>query len=185
MTVSAAVWLAAAYGTFLLLVAFALDLIARRACGRTPDRRPGPFTYHAGHDAWLCPEDQWLRPYSFDPGTRVMRYRALPAVCNGCPVKQTCTTSDTGREMARSVDPWPASQAERLHRGIACTVALLGVLWPLATALGTRTAAERVVLAGTALLLAAASRPLWSHLHRAPADFPGDFSAEPGDRGRG
>ncbi|MFC4062871.1 hypothetical protein ACFOWE_31655 [Planomonospora corallina] len=183
--VSTAVWFSVAYGTFLLLVAFALDLAARRACGRTANRRSGAFAYHADHDAWLCPQDQWLWPYAFDPHNRVMRYRARPAVCNSCPVKETCTTSDTGREVSRSVDPWPASEAERFHRGIACTVALLGVLWPLAVALGDRTVTERAVLAGTAALLAAGSRPLWSHLRRTTVDFPLDFSAEPGERGRG
>ncbi|MFC4062872.1 hypothetical protein ACFOWE_31660, partial [Planomonospora corallina] len=68
---------------------------------------------------------------------------------------------------------------ERFHRGIACTVALLGVLWPLAVALGDRTVTERAVLAGTAALLAAGSLPLWSHLRRTTVDFPTDIRAEP------
>ena len=97
-----------------------------------------------------------------------MRYRATPAVCNGCPVKDTCTTSDTGREVTRSVDPWPASEADRFHRGIACTIAVLGVLWPLAVTLSDRTWTERAVLAGVVLLIAA-GRPLWSHLRRTTA----------------
>ena len=47
------------------------------------------FVYHEDHDAWLCPEDQWLWPKSFDPDNRVMRYRGSPSICNACPVKQT------------------------------------------------------------------------------------------------
>ena len=80
----------------------------------------------ADHDAWVCPQDHWLWPTSFDPKHRVMRYRALPVVCNSCPVKSTCTTSDHGREISREIDPWPHSDAGRFHRGIACCVAGLG-----------------------------------------------------------
>jgi hypothetical protein len=174
-----AIWLAAGYGTLLLLVAFTLDRTARRASSRATGRRSGGFTYHAGHDAWICPEDQWLWPHSFDPDNRVMRYRATPAVCNGCPVKDTCTTSQVGREVTRNVDPWPASEAERFHRGIACTIALLGVLWPQATALlGEHTWIERAVLAGAAALLAAGGLPLWSHLRRTTAGFLAEVRAD-------
>ena len=42
----------------------------------------GGFSYHEDHDAWTCPEDQWLWPQSFDPDNRVMRYRGSPTVCN-------------------------------------------------------------------------------------------------------
>ncbi|GIH81505.1 hypothetical protein Plo01_79340 [Planobispora longispora] len=177
--IAPAVWLAVVYGTFLLLIAFALDLAARQTSGRASGRRSGAFTYHAAHDAWVCPEDQWLWPHSFDPEHRVMRYRATPAVCNACPVKDTCTTSEAGREITRTVDPWPASEAERFHRGIACTLALLSTLWPLATALPPeRTWTERAILAAAVLLLAAGGLPLWSHLRRTTAGFPAGVRSE-------
>ena len=44
----------------------------------------GGFSYHQDHDAWKCPEDQWLWPQSFDPDHRVMRYRGSPSICNAC-----------------------------------------------------------------------------------------------------
>lgn len=176
-TIGIATWLSAAYGLFLLTVAFGLDMIARRTAVRTGAWRSGAFTYHANHDAWVCPEDQWLWPHSFDPDNRVMRYRASPTVCNSCPVKHSCTTSDTGREISRNVDPWPSSEAERFHRGVACAVAVLGMVWPLAMALGERTAAERFVLFAAAAFVALGSRPLWSHLRGSPAAFPDHVEA--------
>ena len=97
------------YAVFLLLAAYGLDLMAKRTSRHTAGWRSGSFTYHEDHDAWVCPEDQWLWPQSFDPDNRVMRYRANPTVCNNCPVKDTCTTSDSGREISRNVDPWPHS----------------------------------------------------------------------------
>ncbi|WP_127129931.1 hypothetical protein [Georgenia sp. SYP-B2076] len=178
MRVDIAVWLAAAYAVVLLVVAFGLDSMARRTATRTAAWRSGAFTYHADHDAWVCPEDQWLWPQSFDPENRVMRYRASPAVCNACPVKDTCTTSDHGREISRNVDPWPSSEAERFHRGIACAVAVLGAVWPLGMMLGGRTSAELLVLAASLAVVALGSWPLWSHLRRSPAAFPDHVKVE-------
>jgi hypothetical protein len=166
------VWLAAGYAVFLLVVAHLLDVAARRAATRSSRWRSGSFVYHADHDAWVCPQDQWLWPQSFDPDNRVMRYRASPSVCNACPVRSRCTTSPHGREVTRNVDPWPSSEAERFHRGIACAIVVLALLWPLASMLGDRSGAERAVLAGAVTLVALGSWPLWSHLRRTPAGFP-------------
>lgn len=176
--VSVEVWLALGYAVFLLLVAFGLDLAARRTASRSSRWRSGSFTYHPDHDAWVCPEDQWLWPQSFDPGNRVMRYRAAPSVCNACPVKSSCTTNDHGREVTRNVDPWPSSEAERFHRGVACTVAVLAVVWPLLSMLGDRTATELVLLGTTTAAVVLASMPLWSHLRRSPAQFPEHVKVE-------
>ena len=111
------------------------------------------FTYHADHDAWQCPQDQWLWPTSFDPHSRVMRYRAKPSVCNSCPVKSTCTTSDHGREISRDIDPWPYSEAGQFHRGIACAIAGLALVMVLAMMLAEHNAADLVVLLVTALVV--------------------------------
>jgi hypothetical protein len=167
----AAGWLALGYGAVLVLVAYGVDVLARRAAHRIEQDRSGGFSYHEDHDAWLCPQDQWLWPTSFDPDNRVMRYRASPTVCNACPVKHTCTTSASGREMSRAVDSWPASEAARFHRGIACAITVLAVAWPLATAVagGGSTAATAMLITGS-VVLGALSLPLWSHLRRTPGD---------------
>jgi hypothetical protein len=169
--VDVVVWLTCGYAAFLLLAAYGLDLMAKRTSRHTADWRSGSFTYHEDHDAWVCPEDQWLWPQSFDPDNRVMRYRANPTVCNNCPVKDTCTTSDSGREISRNVDPWPHSEAGRFHRGMACSVAILAILLPLFTMIGN-SALESGVLAAAAVFVGLASWPLWSHLRHTPAGFP-------------
>lgn len=163
-------WLAAGYGVVLLLAAHGIDQMAKRAHNRMFADRSGGFVYHENHDAWLCPEDQWLYPRSFDPDNRVMRYRGLPLVCNSCPVKDTCTQSNDGREVTRAIDPWPASEAARFHRGIACAVSVIAILWPAVTALVVQSWTSQVLVLGTAVLVAVASIPLWSHLRRSPAD---------------
>jgi hypothetical protein len=170
--VSMGVWFAAAYGAFLVLAAHGVDLVARRTAANTDRWHSGAFVYHEDHDAWLCPQDQWLWPQSFDPENRVMRYRASPAVCNSCPVKESCTTTSHGRELSRNVDPWPSSEAERFHRGIACAISVLAVVWPLGALFQAVGAVDRAVLAVTVAVVALGSWPLWAHLRRTPAAFP-------------
>ncbi|MGA4670356.1 hypothetical protein ACPCG0_11280 [Propionibacteriaceae bacterium Y1923] len=163
-------WFALGYAVTLLLVAHGIDKMSRRAALTVEQNQRGGFVYHADHDAWVCPEDQWLWPQSFDPENRVMRYRSTPSVCNACPVRDSCTTSDSGREVQRQVDPWPASESARFHRGIACTVAVLACAWPVAAALSGPSSVEVAVLLGTTVLVLLGSLPLWSHLRRSPVD---------------
>lgn len=169
-TLSTLGWFALGYAPVLILAAYAIDRMARRTARSIERQRTGGFVYHEDHDAWICPQDQWLWPQSFDPASRVMRYRGTPSVCNACPVRDTCTTSDSGREVQRQVDPWPASESARFHRGIACTVAVLAVLWPLAASFAADSSGESLVLLGVGLVAALCSLPLWSHLRRSPVD---------------
>lgn len=166
------VWLVAGYSCFLVAVAYSFDLLARRVARRSSSWRTGSFTYHPDHDAWVCPQDQWLWPTTFDPEQRTMRYRAKPSVCNSCPVKHDCTTSDRGREVVREVDPWPHSEAGRFHRGLACAVALLAFVLPLAAMIGEHTPPDLLALGATALVVVVASAPLASHLWHTPSGFP-------------
>lgn len=166
------VWLVAGYALVLALIAWGFDAMARRVSRHAARWRTGGFVYRPDHDAWVCPQEQWLWPTSFDPAHRVMRYRALPAVCNNCPVKSTCTTSDRGREVSREIDPWPYSDVGRFHRGIACFVATLGVIMPLAMLVGRHGAIDVLVLGGAALIVVAACLPLARHLWNSPSHAP-------------
>lgn len=166
------VWLAAGYCVALLGLAYVIDALARRAASVSEGGMSGGFTYHQDHDAWRCPQDQWLWPRSFDPENRVMRYRGTPSICNACPVKASCTTSSAGREVQRAVDSWPASEAARFHRWIACAVVALGLVWPLGTALTGPGPDSLLVLAAAVAVALLLSVPLWSHLRRNPVFIP-------------
>jgi hypothetical protein len=170
---AASVWLLAAYALVLVAIAWGFDLMARRTSLRAARWRTGNFVYHADHDAWQCPQDQWLWPTSFDPQNRVMRYRAKPSVCNGCPVKATCTTSNHGREVIREVDPWPYSEAGQFHRGISCVIAGLAVIMLLGMLIGKHTPGDALVLLSTTALVVGAAIPLARHFWRTPANAPG------------
>ncbi len=166
------VWMAAGYSIVVVGLAYVVDGLARRASAISEGGAAGGFSYHTDHDAWKCPEDQWLWPQSFDPDNRVMRYRGTPSICNACPVKETCTTSHAGREIQRAVDSWPASEAARFHRGIACAIVVLGLVWPLAIAVTDPGPEALLVLAAGVLGALLLSLPLWSHLRRTPVFVP-------------
>lgn len=169
---STSVWLVAGYALVLVAIAWGFDAMAKRVSKQAARWRTGNFVYRPDHDAWVCPQDHWLWPTSFDPQHRVMRYRALPVVCNSCPVKSTCTTSDHGREINREIDPWPHSDAGRFHRGIACFVAALGVIMPLAMLIGRHSAIDLLILGGAAALVVIAGLPLARHLWNSPSNAP-------------
>jgi hypothetical protein len=161
---AASVWLVAGYALALVAVAWGFDAMARRMSRRAARWRVGGFVYRADHDAWVCPQDQWLWPTSFDPRHRVMRYRAPPAVCNSCPVKSGCTTSDHGRAISREIDPWPYSDAGRFHRGIAFVVATLGAVMPVAMLISRHGSADALVLGGALVIVVVVGLPLARHL---------------------
>ncbi|MEI2715188.1 MAG: hypothetical protein V9G04_18325 [Nocardioides sp.] len=175
---SVAVVLVAAYALCLLAVAWGFDLMSRRVAKRSNEWRTGNFVYHEDHDAWQCPEDQWLWPKSFDPENRVMRYRATPSICNACPVKDTCTTSGHGREITREYDPWPYSEAGRFHRGISVMVAVVALVLPLGMLFGAHSITDLLVLSATVLGVVIASIPLARHLWHTPAGFPEHVSQD-------
>jgi len=171
-TPDVATWLVAGYALALVVIAWGVDAMARGVSKRAAQWRTGQFRYHADHDAWVCPQDHWLWPTSFDPKPRVVRYRAQSSVCNSCPVKSTCTTSAHGREISREIDPWPHSETGRFHRGIACCLATLGLVMPIVMLAKSHCFADLLVLIGVIAVNLGATLPLAAHLWRTPSNAP-------------
>ncbi|HAT1548289.1 TPA: hypothetical protein I8X58_001349 [Corynebacterium striatum] len=165
--------LAVCYGLFLLVVGWGFDAMAKQTANRTMANRAGTFRYLEEHDAWQCPEDQWLWPSSFDPENRVMRYRANPTVCNTCPVKDACTVSHHGREVTRQLDPLPHSDSGRFHRGIALAVAAMGYLLPLSSLITNHSPSEILITIATVFVITGLGvYPLARHLWNTPSNAP-------------
>jgi hypothetical protein len=173
--------LALGYSVALLASALALEWLSAHTHRRSLRFRTAGFEYHEEHDAWLCPEGEFLRRHEFDRERRLVRYRARAHVCNRCPIKDLCTDSDDGREVVRPVDPWPHSEAGRFHRVIALMlVALAGLVVIVALARNHR-ASEAVALGGLLVACALAARLLLRDLRAHPANFPEHLSGLPGD----
>lgn len=125
---NAEVIFALAYASLLIAAAFALEWLASHTHRRAQRFRTAGFTYDDTHDVWVCPEGEHLWPHRIDHQRQLMHYRARAHVCNACAVKAKCTDSDSGREIIRSLEPWPHSEAGRFHRIIALLLVVLGAL---------------------------------------------------------
>jgi hypothetical protein len=166
------VLLFSAYASVLLLLACALDALARHSHARAQRYRTAGFRYHPQHDAWICPEDQMLWPTQYDERLHLMRYRAKASVCNACPVKNDCTTSAHGREITRETEPWPHSEAARFHRALVLVIIGVAVLLLVAVTVPHHRPADLgVVVVPLAASLWLAYR-FTDHLRRTPSGFP-------------
>jgi len=165
--------LAIGYAAFLIVAAMGLDLLARHSHRRSTRYRTAGFVFRQDLDLWECPEGQHLHRAETDHRRRLVRYRASPQICNACPAKADCTDSDSGREIAQSLDPWPHSEAGRFHRGVCVVlVALAAVIAALALFRSEGTAEPLVLAAVFGIALATAGR-LLAEMRRTPTGFPG------------
>jgi hypothetical protein len=165
--------LAGSYAAFLLIAATGLDLLARHSHARSSRYRTAGFEFRPELDLWVCPQGTELHRVDTDHHQRVAHYRARPAVCNACPAKADCTDSDHGRQVSRSLDPWPHSEAGRFHRGVCIVlVVLAGVIAGLALIRSNGPAEAAVLAAVLGIAIAIAGR-LLAAFRRLPTGFPG------------
>jgi hypothetical protein len=111
-------------------------------------------------------------PHEYDAEQRLVRYRATPHICNACPTKHRCTTSDLGREIVRPLGRWPHSEAGRFHRVVALVLVILASLITVVEVFRHYGTADVALLAGVATVIGAAAWWLTGHLRASPADFP-------------
>jgi hypothetical protein len=163
--------LAAAYAGILVSVAFLLEWLSAHTHRRALRFRTAGFSYDETHDYWICPEGEQLWPHEFDRERRLVRYRARAHVCNACPSKGRCTDSDHGREVVRSLDPWPHSEAGRFHRVVALLMIALAALILVVVLARHHTLAEASLLLLLLVVTALAGRWLLRDFRRQPANF--------------
>ncbi|MHB8652946.1 MAG: hypothetical protein ACYDA9_03615 [Terriglobia bacterium] len=120
--------LAAGYAVFLVVVAIALERLARHSHQRSEQFQVAGFKYHHQPDHWECPTGHFLPRKEMDRHQRVVRYQAPAHICNKCSFKVNCTDSDTGREIERHLDSWVESELQRFHRGMSLALIFLAVL---------------------------------------------------------
>lgn len=124
----AEVWLTTGYALLLVLIAAGLEWMGRHSQRRAHQYHTGGFRFHKHSDHWDCPHGARLERAEIDNELRVIRYRAPAHTCNGCPIKNLCTDSDTGRELDVSMDPWLSSAIGRFHRGMSLALLVLASL---------------------------------------------------------
>jgi hypothetical protein len=150
----------------------ALEWLSAHTHRRAMLWRTAGFEYDEHHDAWVCPEGEHLWPHAYERERRLVRYRARPQVCNACPMKSECTDSDQGREVVRSLDPWPHSEAGRFHRGISLVLVALALLVLGVAAARNREPAELALVAAVLVVCLLVGRLLLRDFRAHPAGFP-------------
>lgn len=167
------VWMAAGYALFLLASAYGLEFLARNAHRHSLRLRTAGFVYHQHLDVWECPQGQHLLPIAIDHEQRRIHYRGDAQVCNHCPLKAGCTDSDKGREIVRSLDPWPHSEVGHFHRGLSLVLIMLATLMVLVVMGWHHQLHEVILLGGTLVCLALVGQHLLRAFRANPANFPG------------
>ena len=117
--------LAGAYIVLLIIIALALEWLARHSQKRAEQYHTGGFRFHTDRDTWECPEGMALTRAEVDHQLRVIRYRAPAHTCNNCPVKSRCTHSDRGREIPVPMDPWVRSASLLFQTGFSLVLFIL------------------------------------------------------------
>ena len=128
------VLLAVSYATFLVGVAFALELLARHSHKRSEAYRNAGFVYRQKLDLWECPVGRQLLRSETDYRLRIFHYRAPAETCNACSLKNNCTDSNEVRRLETGLDSWLESELRRFHRGISLALLLLATVILLAEA---------------------------------------------------
>lgn len=126
------VFLAVGYATFLVGVAFVLELLARHSHKRSEVYRNAGFVYRQKMDLWECPVGRQLPRIETDYRRRIVHYRAPAEACNSCSLKNNCTDSNDGRLLEARLDSWLESELRRFHRGISLALLLLATVILLA-----------------------------------------------------
>jgi hypothetical protein len=87
---------------------------------------PSKFTFDTTRDIYVCPQGESLQRSLVEAKAEQIEYRADPACCNVCPLKEQCTPSDRGRS-APSIDRSTRTTSigsvlttRRLHTGRPC-----------------------------------------------------------------
>jgi len=150
--------LAACYSLFLLLVAAALELLAKHSHGRMQRYEIAGFRYHRLLDHWECPLGEKL--YRVDTGwqSHIVRYRAPAHACNACPAKKNCTQSDQGREIEQHLAAWLDSEVRRFHRGTSLALVILAALVLAIETFRAQPDARWLLVAATAAITATGVR---------------------------
>ncbi|HZR41037.1 MAG TPA: transposase [Ktedonobacteraceae bacterium] len=61
------------------------------------------FRYNAERNVYICPNNEELHLLPSGCTDQYLQYRAKASICNTCPLKKQCTTSQTGRRLSRHV----------------------------------------------------------------------------------
>jgi hypothetical protein len=115
-------WIILFYVAGVLVGARLVEAVARGHFARAQSYGEQGFEYVAAHDAYRCPQGEYLVLQNVQPDSRLAVYRAPPASCRQCRLKSRCAPFSEGRLVFRSLAAWAETNVGVFHRRISVTM---------------------------------------------------------------
>jgi hypothetical protein len=123
----AELWIVLGYVAAITVAAWAVERVARMHFERARRHGQQGFEYMEGEDHYRCAGGERLLLQVVDEASRLAVYRAPASRCNGCPMKEGCTSHDDGRMVFRSLASWSESDVGWFHQRISAVMLGVGV----------------------------------------------------------
>ncbi len=114
-------WIILFYVAAVLAGARIVEAVARGHFARAQSYGEQGFEYVAAHDAYRCPQGEYLVLHNVQHDSRLAVYRAPPASCRQCRLKSRCAPFSEGRLVFRSLAAWAETNVGVFHRRISVT----------------------------------------------------------------
>jgi hypothetical protein len=126
LPIDAELWIVLAYVGLLVVAARVVEGLARLHFERARRHGEQGFEYIEDEDHYRCAGGERLLLHVIDQPSRLAIYRASAVRCNGCPMKQGCTSHDDGRMVFRSLATWAESDVGWFHQGVSAVMFAAG-----------------------------------------------------------
>lgn len=128
LPVDVELWIVLGYVLILMVGARVVEGIARMHFERARRHGEQGFDYIEDEDHYRCAGGERLLLQVVDKASQLAIYRAPASRCNGCPMKEGCTSHDDGRMVFRSLAAWSDSDVGRFHQRISAVMLGVGVV---------------------------------------------------------
>jgi len=108
-------WIILSYVAVVLAGARVVEAVARVHFARAQSYGERGFEYLEVHDAYRCPQGEYLALHSVQQDSRFAVYRAPPASCRQCRLKARCAPSSERRFVFRSLAGWAETSVGVFH----------------------------------------------------------------------
>jgi hypothetical protein len=121
-------WIVLGYVAVLIVAARVVERLARLHFERARRHGEQGFEYIPEEDHYRCAGGERLLLQTVDEHRQLAIYRASASRCNGCPMKQGCTSHDDGRMIFRSLATWSESDVGGFHQRVSAVMLSVSVL---------------------------------------------------------
>lgn len=120
-------WIILFYVAAVLAGARIVEVVARLHFARAQRYGEQGFEYLEAHDAYRCPQGEYLMLHTVHQDSRLAVYRAPPATCRQCRLKARCAPFSEGRLVFRSLAAWAETNVGVFHGRVSVIMLVAAV----------------------------------------------------------